>query len=156
VLEKHLAHFAAVVARDLGIDMRGVEAGGAAGGIAAGLSAVLGARIAAGTDWVLDAIGYDAHLDGASVVITGEGRLDRQTLRNKGPYGAAMRAKGRGVPVVALVGSVDDTPAMDFSVFDTVVALVSGAVTVDEAGRNAAVLLERAAERAARRLPTCR
>jgi glycerate kinase len=152
LLEDNLAHFADVCLRDLGVDVRGMPFAGAAGGIAAGLFAVLGARLAAGTDWVLDAIGFDSALGGSILVITGEGRLDRQTLRNKGPYGVASRARRRGVPVVALVGAVDDTDGTSFSVFDAVFAIASDGVTIERAIREAAPLLEIAAERAVRSL----
>jgi glycerate 2-kinase len=152
MLEDNLAHFADVCFRDRGVDVRAMPFAGAAGGIAAGLFAVLGARLAAGTDWVLDAIGFDAALGGSSLVITGEGRLDRQTRRNKGPYGAAIRARRRGVPVVALVGAVDDTEGTVVSVFDAVVAIASGGVTIERAIREAAPLLEIAAERTVRSL----
>jgi glycerate 2-kinase len=153
LLEKNLGRFADVIHRDLGVDVRGLAAGGAAGGIAAGLHGVIGAQLTPGTDWVLDAIGFEAQLQGADLVITGEGRLDLGTLKNKGPYGVAIRAKRCGVPVIAIVGTVDDDAGRaDWSVFDAVTAIVAGDLTPDRAIRQAAALIERAAEAVARRV----
>jgi glycerate kinase len=152
LLDTSLGHFADVIVRDLGVDVRGLVAGGAAGGVAAGLRAALGARIASGTDWVLDAIGFEAQLQGASLVITGEGRLDSQTLRNKAPYGAAIRANGRGIRTAALVGTADDATDADISIFDIVVEIAAGTVTIEQSMRDAATLLRRASEQLIRTL----
>ncbi len=83
---------------------------GAAGGLGFG-ALVLGARSVRGTDWVLDRVGFDARLNGAALVLTAEGRLDEQSLRGKTVIGVAERARSRGVPVVALAGSVDVSAA---------------------------------------------
>jgi glycerate kinase len=105
-LEASLAHFAAVIARTSGTDITRIAGGGAAGGLAAGLHGVLGAKLSPGIELVLDLVGFDQAVSGAQLCITGEGRLDRQSLRNKGPLGVARRAAAHGVAVVALVGQV--------------------------------------------------
>jgi glycerate kinase len=150
-LENALAHFAAVVTRDCGRDASRVASGGAAGGIAAGLFGALGARLLPGVDLVLDAVGFDEALVGASLCITAEGLLDRQSLRNKGPFGVAKRGAARGVPVVALGGGIAaDVTDADFPAFAGMFSICSRPMTLEQAMRDAAPLLEAAAERVVR------
>ncbi|MFO7251975.1 MAG: glycerate kinase, partial [Actinomycetes bacterium] len=77
---------------------------GAAGGVGFAAMAFLGARIEPGIRHLLGVLGFDALLDGARLVITGEGSLDEQTLRGKAPAGVAEAAGRRGVPVIAVCG----------------------------------------------------
>lgn len=93
------------LARTLPRDPRGVSGTGAAGGLAGGLWAALGARIEAGAPFVLDALGFDARVDAAFALVTGEGRLDASTLEGKAVAEAATRARMRGVPAHAIVGA---------------------------------------------------
>lgn len=150
-LEAALAHFAAVVKRDFGSDIAEVPSGGAAGGIAAGLHGVLGARLLPGVDLVLDAVGFDASLEGAALCITAEGLLDRQSLRNKGPFGVARRAAARGVPVVALGGGIaSDMTDADFPAFAGMFSICARPMSLEQAMREAQPLLATAAERVVR------
>lgn len=150
-LEAALAHFAAVVKRDFGSDIAEVPSGGAAGGIAAGLHGVLGARLLPGVDLVLDAVDFDASLEGAALCITAEGLLDRQSLRNKGPFGVARRAASRGVPVVALGGGIaSDVTDADFPAFAGMFSICARPMSLEQAMREAQPLLATAAERVVR------
>jgi glycerate kinase len=106
VLEAALTRFAEVLRRDVGADVGDLAGAGAAGGTAAGAVAVLGARLVSGAGLVCDLVGLDAVLTGADLVITGEGSLDRQTLRGKAPAEVAARARTAGVPCLALAGVV--------------------------------------------------
>lgn len=105
-LEAALQQLAAVVRRQLGIDLSTLPSGGAAGGAAAGLHALLGARLVHGIDYFLDITGFDKALDRAQWVITGEGSIDEQTLQGKGPFGVASRAKKKAIPVLGLAGQL--------------------------------------------------
>ena len=150
-LESGLSNFAAIVARDFGRDVRNATSGGAAGGIAAGLFGVLGARLLPGVDWVLDAVGFDQALVGAALCITAEGLLDRQSLRNKGPFGVAKRAAVRGVPVVALGGGIaSDVTDGDFPAFAGMFSICARPMSLEQAMRDAGPLLEAASERVVR------
>jgi glycerate kinase len=150
-LERGLQHFAAIVARDFGRDVASVTSGGAAGGIAAGLFGVLGARLLPGVDLVLDAVGFDQALSGAQLCITAEGLLDRQSLRNKGPFGVARRAAAQGVPVVALGGGIArDVADRDFPAFAAMFSICARPMSLADAMRDAGPLLEAAAERVVR------
>ena len=114
-LEAALQQLAAVVRRQLGIDLSTLPSGGAAGGAAAGLHALLGARLVHGIDYFLDITGFDKALDRAQWVITGEGSIDEQTLQGKGPFGVASRAKKKAIPVLGLAGQLPTTkhPGLD-------------------------------------------
>ncbi|MBA2768016.1 MAG: glycerate kinase, partial [Sporichthyaceae bacterium] len=106
-LDAGLVRLAAVLRRDLGMDVETQPGAGAAGGVGAGAVAFLGARLTPGIDLLLDLVGFDETLAGADLVLTGEGSLDRQSLSGKAPVGVARRAQARGVPVVMLAGRVD-------------------------------------------------
>jgi glycerate kinase len=102
-----LANFADRVEVALGRELRSVPGAGAAGGLGFGLLAFSGARLLPGIEVALDLVGFDAALAGAYLVITGEGRIDLQTLRGKVLAGVAGRARAAGVPVYAIGGAVD-------------------------------------------------
>lgn len=107
VLDEGLRRLATVLRHDLGADVETLPGAGAAGGVGAGAVALLGARLVRGIDLVLDLVGFDAALDGARLVVTGEGSLDGQTLGGKAPVGVARRAAARSVPVLFLAGRVE-------------------------------------------------
>jgi glycerate 2-kinase len=88
-------------------DPRGLPGTGCAGGLSGGLWAFRGARLLPGASFVLDAIGFDAHLPAADLVVTGEGRLDRQTLAGKVVAEIARRCRDQGVACCAIVGGRD-------------------------------------------------
>lgn len=118
---------------------------GAAGGLGAGLVGFLGAALHPGADWILDAAGFDQALEGADWVLTGEGRLDLQTLEDKAPAVVARRAGAGGIPVIALAGSID--PALRRSrtgreTFTVCYSIMDGPKTLAEAQREAGRLLE--------------
>lgn len=146
-LERNLAHFADVIERTTQRDVRNLVSGGAAGGIAAGLFGALGATLESGIDLVLERVDFDRALLGADLVITGEGFLDRQSLRNKGPCGVARRAQQWGVPVMALVGGIaDDVRLADFYEFAGIFSICRRPMSLEEAMQRSAELLESAAE----------
>ena len=87
-------------------DMSSMPGAGAAGGLGYAFVAFFGARLQRGVDMVLDAVGFDSIIEGADLVITGEGRIDAQTLTGKTPYGVLQRASRQNIPVIALAGSV--------------------------------------------------
>jgi glycerate 2-kinase len=103
-LASGLRRWAAVVAEATGTDWSQAPGAGAAGGVGFAALAVLGAEPRPGIGMVLELAGFDAALDGAALVITGEGSLDSQTLAGKAPMGVARAAARRGIPVVAVAG----------------------------------------------------
>lgn len=106
-LDKSLMHYADVVERHVGASYRDMAGAGAAGGLGFALVALLGAHLKPGVDIVLDALSFDTMLNGCDLVVTGEGRIDKQTLMGKAPAGVLQRAMRRGVSVIALGGYVE-------------------------------------------------
>ena len=150
-LDAALGHFAEVVRRDVGVDINDMRGAGAAGGLGAGLVAFLDGELRAGVDIVLDTVGLDEQLEGADLVITGEGCLDYQTVYSKAPIGVAERARARGIPVVSVSGSlgVRYRDVHEHGI-DAAVAITCEPMTLDEASRRAAELVADATEEALR------
>jgi len=107
LLRRRLTRLAQVYEEDHGVDVRQIEGGGAAGGLAGGLAAV-GAAIVPGFDLVADELDLDAVVEGADLVVTGEGFLDAQSFEGKVVGGVADLAAELGVPVLAIAGAVYD------------------------------------------------
>ncbi|PKM72365.1 MAG: glycerate kinase [Firmicutes bacterium HGW-Firmicutes-16] len=108
LLDDGLRHFAQIVKSELGADFDDIKGGGAAGGLGAGAVCFLNAYLQMGIDVILDTAGFECQLDDADLVITGEGRIDTQSLRGKAVIGVAKRAKAKKVPVIAVVGDIGD------------------------------------------------
>ena len=106
-LDAGLRHLGQVAARCLGRDFSHLPGAGAAGGLGFGMAAFCGAQLRMGIDAVLDAVGFDSLLPGTDVVFTGEGKIDFQSARGKVVSGVAARCRKAGVPVVAVVGQID-------------------------------------------------
>ena len=106
-LEGGMQNYRDIIRKKYGIDMDVIPGAGAAGGLGAALMVFLNAKLKSGIDTVLDLVGFDKKLDGVSLVITGEGTTDWQSAFGKVIQGVGMRCKARGIPAVALVGSMD-------------------------------------------------
>lgn len=148
-LEEGLRNLADVVAQDLGCDFRETPGAGAAGGLGFGLLSFCGATIRSGFDVVAEALQLEARIAESDLVLTGEGRLDGQTLEGKGPAGVAMLARRHGKPVVAFAGSITPEAAR---VFDATCVIVDEPIPLEAAMQRGAELLRRAAERTARQI----
>ncbi len=103
-LDAALRRWADIVARHTERDLRDRPGVGAAGGLAFTMAAVLGARLTSGIDLRLDVGGFAVVIEGAALVLVGEGSLDGQSLRGKGPIGVARTARAQGIPVLAVAG----------------------------------------------------
>jgi glycerate kinase len=150
-LEEGLLNLADVVASDLGTDFRDTPGAGAAGGFGFGLLSFCQAQICSGFDLLAAHIGLEERIAASDLVVTGEGRIDGQTLEGKGPAGVAALARKHGKPVLAFAGSIADVPAVD-SLFDAHYAIIDEPVTLDTAMSRGAEFLTRGATRAARLL----
>ena len=141
ILESGLKRLADVVTRDLGCDFRDVPGAGAAGGLGFGLMTFCGAPVKSGFEVVAEFVGLRSAIEDADVVITGEGRLDEQTLEGKAPAGVAQLARQLGKQVFAIVGSSGATAATS-ALFDAVLILARDQVTPEESRARAGELLE--------------
>ena len=153
-LEAGMARYAQAVSRAVGRDIASFPGAGAAGGLGAALGGVLGARLKSGIDAVLDAADFDEKLRGASLVVTGEGRMDGQSVRfGKVPVGVARRCAAHGVPVAAIVGGMGEGAEELFGLCEAAIqTIVPGPMGLEEAMQNAAALYESAADRLFRAL----
>lgn len=147
-LEAGMGNFARVTARTLGQDLSGLPGAGAAGGLGFALAAFLGARLEPGVQRVLDLVGFNEAVQGASLCVTGEGHLDAQTAGGKVVRGVAERCASAGVPCVALVGGADVDVADGAGLgLAAVVPLPTAPMDLDEALDGADQLCHLAAER---------
>ena len=110
-LDAGLAHLAALIQQELGVDVRHLPGAGAAGGMGAGMVAFFGSTLRSGIETVLDTVAFDRKLAGADWVITGEGNFDAQTFQGKAVSGIARHAQRAGVPVIVVAGRVDPAAA---------------------------------------------
>ncbi len=147
VLDRALAHLAAIIHRDLGLDLRDVPGAGAAGGLGAGLVAFLGAHLRPGVGVVMEAVGLPARIEAADLVITGEGSFDAQSLLGKVAGGVIRAAREVGVPVVVLCGR------SEVGVDGVVVESLVERVGEDRARVDARIALEDLAASVAERAP---
>ena len=108
-LDAGLRHFGDVIRSQLNIDVSTMSGAGAAGGMGAGCVALLGGTIQSGIDAVLDVTGFDRQLEGADLVITGEGRIDSQSADGKVISGVARRTRTKGIPLIAIAGGIADS-----------------------------------------------
>ena len=143
VLDAALNHFADVCAQTLGRDMRNAPGSGAAGGLGFAAHAWLSTTFKPGAEVVANIGGLASAVHGADLVITGEGRMDAQTLLGKTPMGVAQIAKRAGVPVIAIAGSLGSGYQDLYEAgIHAAFSLASGPCTLADACQHAASLLE--------------
>lgn len=141
-LDQALERFADICARSLGVDHRDAPGAGAAGGLGFAAKAFLDARFRPGVDIVAELGGLAQAVEGATLVFTGEGRMDAQTLRGKTPAGVARIARQAGVPVVALAGSLGEGyEALHACGISAAFSLAPGPITLQQALNDAERLL---------------
>lgn len=142
-LDKALGHFADVMAAALGEDHRDIPGVGAAGGLGFAAKAVLGASFRPGIELVAELSGLADAVQGADLVITGEGRLDGQSLHGKTPVGVARIARAAGVPVIALAGSLGEGYQSLYEAgIDAAFSLTPGPISLQQAMTDAGQQLQ--------------
>ena len=132
-LDAGMEHLAEVIARVVGKDIKDVPGAGAAGGLGGGFLAFLNSRLERGIEMVLDAIAFDDIIRGSDLVITGEGRVDSQTLTGKTPFGIMKRAQKQNIRTVAIGGSVKLGDDDDVSGFDSIWPVTPEGMPLEEA-----------------------
>lgn len=151
LFEAALARLADVVVRDMGCDFREAHGAGAAGGLGFGLMSFCGASVRPGFEVVAEVVGLKAAIERSDVVITGEGRLDEQTLEGKVPVGVARLARESGKRVFAIVGASSESAAAR-SLFEGLYVLAREPITTQEAMIRAGELLQERARELGRAL----
>jgi glycerate kinase len=151
--ESRLERLAKIVERDLGVNPAEVPGAGAAGGLGFGLMAFCGAKLTSGFDLIADLIDLRCRVAAADFVITGEGRIDAQTLHGKGPMGVALMARELGKPVAAIAGLIEAREALAPH-FDHLIQVKPDGMPIPEAIQNARELLLAASRTLTARLTT--
>ncbi len=141
--EERLTHLANLVQKNLGKDLRNIPGAGAAGGLGFGLMAFTNGKLTSGFDLVAKQVGLAERIRRADLVITGEGRLDGQSLQGKGPVGVAKLARQLGKKVVGVAGSIE-TSAELHSQFDLLIGIKPDDMPLEEAMRRTSELINRA------------
>ena len=133
-LDNGLRHFAEVSAEALGHDYSQMQGAGAAGGLGYAFRQFISGRLERGVEMVLDAIHFDEIISGADLVVTGEGKVDSQTLTGKTPFGVAQRAIKASIPVIAIGGKVEiDTAQARMAGFESVIQITPSDMPLSEA-----------------------
>ena len=132
-LDGGLRNFAEVVKRYNGEDVASLQGAGAAGGLGGGFKALLGARLERGIEMVLSAMRFDDIIAGSDLVVTGEGRLDSQTVMGKTPSGVLRAACKQGIPCIAIGGAVEYCKELAESDFAAIFPVVSGPMPLERA-----------------------
>lgn len=157
LLDNNLRYFGELIKKTVGKDIANIPGAGAAGGLGAGLLAFCDASIFSGIDKVLDIIEIDKHLIDADMVITGEGRIDGQSIFGKVPVGVAKRAKKYNIPVIAIAGSIGEGVSEIYSHgIDMIVDIIDKPMTLEEAMESGAQLIENAAFRLFKGFELCK
>lgn len=147
LLDRNLEHLSVIIAKDLQLDVLKLPGGGAAGGLGAGLVAFAGATLLNGFEIVKKETGLEQAILQSDVVITGEGKMDRQTKQGKTPWGVAQLAKKHGKPCIGIAGFLGEGYRELYSEgFTSVFALPNGPASLHESIQQAPRLLADKAE----------
>lgn len=134
-LDKGLQHLAQVIWQTTGRDIATLPGAGAAGGMGGTLSALLNAELKPGIDLLLDLTDFDKLIEGADLIITGEGKSDRQTVMGKVPSGILKRARRQGIPVILVSGSIEDADILNQAGFRAAFSITPAPMSLEEAMR---------------------
>ena len=134
-LDSGLRNFARVIEAFNGSQIGPLEGAGAAGGLGGGFKALLGAKLERGITMVLDAMHFDRIIEGCDLVITGEGRIDRQSVMGKAPSGVLAAAKAQGIPTIAIAGGVEWSEGLRTSGFASIEVVTPEGMPLEEAMR---------------------
>ncbi len=149
-LDEGLCHLAQLMRRQLGRDVQTTPGAGAAGGMGGGMAAMLGSRMEQGIRLILDAVGFDRRVADCDLCLTGEGRLDGQSLSGKACLGVARSAARHGVKTVALVGSIGRDAERTLEEGIAAYHAIGTGLSADESIRRAADLLRQTTARVVR------
>ncbi|HGY3717670.1 TPA: glycerate 2-kinase [Citrobacter gillenii] len=137
-LDRNLSHFADIIKKSLRVDVKDVPGAGAAGGMGAALMAFLGAELRSGIEIVTQALNLEEHIHDCTLVVTGEGRIDSQSIHGKVPVGVASVAKKYRKPVIGIAGSLTrDVGVVHQYGIDAVFSVLTSIGSLEEAFRGA-------------------
>ncbi len=147
-LDKNLLHLSKIMAQDLGIDVNEMPGAGAAGGMGAGAVAFLNGKLTPGFDIVKKELHLEEKIKNSDIILTGEGKMDKQTLQGKAPFAVAQLAKKYDKPVLAFAGTLGEGYRELYNYgFDSIFSIVEKPMTLEQSLSKAGELLADAAER---------
>lgn len=132
-LDEGMQSLAEVIKKTTGKDITNYPGAGAAGGMGGGLLAFFNAELKPGTELLLKAIDFSEKIKGADLIITGEGKADRQTAMGKVPYGILKEAQKEHIPVIVLAGSIENLPELNKAGFKGIFSITPGPITLEKA-----------------------
>jgi glycerate kinase len=132
-LDAGLASLANVIFQTTGKAIADYPGAGAAGGMGGGFLAFLNASLKSGIDLLLDVIDFDKQIENADLIITGEGRVDKQTICGKVSSGIRKKAIKRQIPVLVIAGSIEDIAEINQAGFHNVFSITPGSVSLEKA-----------------------
>lgn len=132
-LDEGMQSLAEVIKKTTGKDITNYPGAGAAGGMGGGLLAFFNAELKPGTELLLKAIDFSEKIKGADLIITGEGKADRQTAMGKVPYGILKEAQKEHIPVIVLAGSIENLPELNKAGFKGIFSIAPGPITLEKA-----------------------
>lgn len=154
-LDESLSYFAEIIKRDLNKDIKDTPGAGAAGGLGASLIAFLDAELKLGIEIIMEVVQLEEAIKDADLVITGEGRVDAQSIFGKVLYGIGKKAQRYNIPVIAIVGDIGEgfSPIYKYGI-NSIISTVKKAISIDEAMKMSKILLKDATERMMRIIKT--
>ena len=132
-LDKGMHHFADIILKHYGINIKDIPRAGAAGGVGGSLKAVLNANLKRGIDIILNTINFEKQIEDCNLVITGEGHIDHQTMMSKAPSGVLRIAQKKGIPVIALGGRVTMCEELKNSGFRDILCITPHSMPIHQA-----------------------
>lgn len=132
-LDKGMHHFADIILKHYGINIKDIPGAGAAGGVGGSLKAVLKANLKRGIDIILNTINFEKQIEDCNLVITGEGHIDHQTMMSKAPSGVLRIAQKKGIPVIALGGRVTMCEELKNSGFQDIICITPHSMPIHQA-----------------------
>jgi glycerate kinase len=154
-LDESLAHFAELIKRDLHKDVRDIPGAGAAGGLGASLMAFLDAELRPGIEIIIEIVKLEQAIEDADLVITGEGKIDSQTIYGKAPIGVAKIAKKYNVPVIAVAAIIsDDADIVHQYGINTLISVSGQPMRLDESVSNKVSLIKNSIKQSMRAIKT--
>lgn len=151
-LERNLCHLAQIINQQLGTDIQALPAAGAAGGLAGGLAGFFGAKLQSGSELIIQALDLERRIARAQLCITGEGRLDDQTLGGKTVYSVAKLANKYGIATIAIVGAASPTASRTIPPLTAYFSIVDQPMKLEQALQQAEQLVANTAEQVMRLL----
>ncbi|WP_307893043.1 glycerate kinase [Bacillus swezeyi] len=146
LLDQNLKHYAEMIRDELNLEADLLPGAGAAGGLGAGLYAFLKAELKSGVEIVLDTLSFSERIKGADLIITGEGKIDGQTIYGKTPAGVAKRAGKADIPVIAFAGSLGEGCELVYDKgISALFSIVPGITSLEESLANGSAYLEHCA-----------